>query len=524
MQNRYFSKLLFLLLFLRISSYTCQVNILKTVNTSLFNNYTQHKTIGIGSDIYLVSKFRLSANNNETHFTKIDTNFNIVYSKKLVYTSLKNKDPFLLSLVKGPSNRSIISLRDTLIATNKTISNIAYVNTLTGNVIWSKNIDSLLVSDVKYINNKIILFGNLTNSIASQCYINLDTSGNFINAKRFSLNTPFPNARYYSAAEIDIAKDSGCFFLSNPSSGNYFAKLTKFDKNDNFKWSYEYNASQNSYLSHLKATNDGGAAFHSTGNGYVIKVSQTGNVSWNYFAVDLLNHSIYERPNGDLLVYMSDNFTSQGGHSVLSQNGAVLLKKKNHSCNISNSLQFNVQYANYCIEIATSNSIQPSCYPTALNRNYNALLTRTDFSLSTCNYSTFTSSSSSLTVTKGDSTIIYSNYINPGINSTIVNVVNITNSLTILEDACTSTSIKETESDLAITLFPNPSKNTFIIKQGQFSGKMTIEVYTTSGEKIYANTTTELNTTIDLTNKPAGIYLVKLITETGLTIKKLIKE
>ncbi len=68
----------------------------------------------------------------------------------------------------------------------------------------------------------------------------------------------------------------------------------------------------------------------------------------------------------------------------------------------------------------------------------------------------------------------------------------------------------------AITLFPNPNNGKFIIQSSVNTGMNTIEVYNMTGQRIYAETLRQTQgDVIDLTNASEGIYLYRVLTETG---------
>ena len=71
-----------------------------------------------------------------------------------------------------------------------------------------------------------------------------------------------------------------------------------------------------------------------------------------------------------------------------------------------------------------------------------------------------------------------------------------------------------------VSVFPNPSTGIFTI---EFSEKISaIEIYNTLGEKIYQSTITTLQSEINLSNKPKGIYFLRIIAEDKIHTQKLI--
>ncbi|MBI4931003.1 MAG: T9SS type A sorting domain-containing protein [Bacteroidetes bacterium] len=77
-------------------------------------------------------------------------------------------------------------------------------------------------------------------------------------------------------------------------------------------------------------------------------------------------------------------------------------------------------------------------------------------------------------------------------------------------------------SDFNIFISPNPSNGIFTI---QSPNKISnIEISNLIGEKIYSSKVNSSQTEIDLTKQPQGIYFIKVNSEKGTSIKKLIKE
>jgi len=68
-----------------------------------------------------------------------------------------------------------------------------------------------------------------------------------------------------------------------------------------------------------------------------------------------------------------------------------------------------------------------------------------------------------------------------------------------------------------VTLYPNPSNGVFQIQANsqQLMANSRIEVYNALGQKVYAANINAATTQIDLSNQAAGVYLYKVITETG---------
>ena len=71
-----------------------------------------------------------------------------------------------------------------------------------------------------------------------------------------------------------------------------------------------------------------------------------------------------------------------------------------------------------------------------------------------------------------------------------------------------------------ISIYPNPAKDRFLVG---FEGFMTIKLYDVLGKEVQ-NQETIGKTEIDTSNLPAGMYFIRITTETGVVVKKVVKQ
>ena len=95
---------------------------------------------------------------------------------------------------------------------------------------------------------------------------------------------------------------------------------------------------------------------------------------------------------------------------------------------------------------------------------------------------------------------------------------NITNGLIMSNVTQIGLGIEENKID--VTIYPNPSNNGIFKIKGE--NITSIEVYNAIGQQII--TTTDYNSTLDLSNQSNGIYYAKISTEKGNVVKKLVKQ
>lgn len=79
-----------------------------------------------------------------------------------------------------------------------------------------------------------------------------------------------------------------------------------------------------------------------------------------------------------------------------------------------------------------------------------------------------------------------------------------------------------------VKVYPNPSNGVFTFQSSVVSGKSSVEIYNVLGEKVYSNSyqPTANGYQLNLSNQPNGIYLYRVISETGGMIGegKLVKQ
>jgi mannan endo-1,4-beta-mannosidase len=97
----------------------------------------------------------------------------------------------------------------------------------------------------------------------------------------------------------------------------------------------------------------------------------------------------------------------------------------------------------------------------------------------------------------------------------------------VLTDTTSVTGFNSINNDNNIAVYPNPSSNgVYNIELKVNSEQLKVEVYNMLGEKIYSAPFTIYNSqfTINLSNSPTGIYILRVESANGVVTKKLIKE
>jgi hypothetical protein len=83
------------------------------------------------------------------------------------------------------------------------------------------------------------------------------------------------------------------------------------------------------------------------------------------------------------------------------------------------------------------------------------------------------------------------------------------------------TNIKTVENVQDINIFPNPATYYLTIETPQ---KATIDIFDIQGQLISSLTTSGNKADLNVSSLPNGIYIAKIKTENGMSIKKFIKE
>ncbi len=83
------------------------------------------------------------------------------------------------------------------------------------------------------------------------------------------------------------------------------------------------------------------------------------------------------------------------------------------------------------------------------------------------------------------------------------------------------TSNNEIMPEINISVFPNPANDNLTIRSSE---KANVDIYTLQGQLVKSTQSKEEETTINLTNLSKGVYLIKVITEKGIMVNKLVKE
>lgn len=99
------------------------------------------------------------------------------------------------------------------------------------------------------------------------------------------------------------------------------------------------------------------------------------------------------------------------------------------------------------------------------------------------------------------------------------------NSLQELEEACVWVSLDEFDESQSISIYPNPASSTITIERsGTHSSEARLIISNTCGQQVIMQKIKDKKLTLDISDLPAGIYIVMVFDEDMVVVEKLVKE
>jgi hypothetical protein len=89
------------------------------------------------------------------------------------------------------------------------------------------------------------------------------------------------------------------------------------------------------------------------------------------------------------------------------------------------------------------------------------------------------------------------------------------------KDNSTLVSVNKNSLEIDFKIFPNPTKENLVV---EISQNAQLEIFNSQGQLIKAKTLTEKKSDIDLSGISSGVYTLRIKTDKGIAVKKLIKE
>lgn len=101
-------------------------------------------------------------------------------------------------------------------------------------------------------------------------------------------------------------------------------------------------------------------------------------------------------------------------------------------------------------------------------------------------------------------------------------VTGCSNATSVIQNVSQCTGLLNITANNSISIYPNPTKNIFFISELKSDAE--VEITNTLGQLLHAAKTDSKTLEIDLSNNKSGVYFIKILTENGIVIKKIIKE
>lgn len=95
---------------------------------------------------------------------------------------------------------------------------------------------------------------------------------------------------------------------------------------------------------------------------------------------------------------------------------------------------------------------------------------------------------------------------------------------TVLVDACLGKTEMHLEGGVKVHLYPNPANREVHVAINSFSGELGLRIYDTMGQQMFAQTTTNKEITLNVSNYPKGLYVLKIENDAKIAVCRFIKE
>ena len=304
---------------------------------------------------------------------------------------------------------------------------------------------------------------------------------------------------YFNSSTITF----GSTTLTN--KGAYDAFIVKYDNNGNVLWAKSAGGSAYDYSSDISTDNSGNVYitgyFSSTFISFGTKsFTNTGSTTYDMYIVkyDSSGNILWAKSAGEDGTEYSNSITTDGSGNVY-----VIGDFGSASLTFGTTTLTNPNSSNYASVI----------FIVKYDGSGNVLWAKSaGGTASDCGISIATD--------RGDNVLVAGFYSSSSISfgaTTLMNTNSKTELYTVKLGNATNTGIKEINGKEGAIIYPNPATSSFTVTTG---GESTIEIYTINGTKLLNKHITSSGN-IPLNNMPAGLYFVKIISDTGVETKTI---
>lgn len=390
-----------------------------------------------------------------------------------------------------------------------------------GGINWTKTYEYNFeaISSIKQTTDGGYIMAGLSTIGSNNCYlIKSDSNGTVLWAKTYG------GIAKDEASSVQETNDGGYIITGQTNSfgtGASDCLLIKTDVNGNILWSKTYGGISSDYANSVQQTLDGGFIIAGVTQSYgagstdclVIKTDSNGNIFWSktYGTVNTNNANYIEQ-------------TNDGGYIIVGSNDydVYLIKTKSNGEPVWTKSYGGSGYdvgisvhqtadGGYIIGGWKSDSVS--------FQNIDFYLIKTDSNgNSGCTETNISTTVTNPAVTVSTPSMIVSN-INPGVNNFSTQI----GGGCVVTTLCITTDIVSENEEYLFDIYPNPSTGmyTVILKNRMVAKK--ICVFDLLGTCVWdKECRNDVNTVIDLSCQPKGVYFLEIVSNSERVVKKLV--
>ena len=408
---------------------------------------------------------------------------------------------------------------------------------LNGNVLWSKVVGDSNYDDAntikKLTDGGYILGGQSTNGNKGldQYLIRLNSSGDTLWTKRFgTLGNDNIESLVLLSDGFVVAGNT-----STPLTGDD-GNLAKTDLNGSLIWSKTFGGSDQDDFHRVEKTTDGGFIVSGTTSSYgslnpnlwLVKTNSSGDSTWaRTFGGDNHDHgySAVQTIDGGYIIAGhtgSFGFNNEDGYVVkIGPDGTGTNKLSYITAYSLNSPTCSGASTQVAVTIRNFGNEAVSNIPVTVE--ITGSITQTLFA-------TFTGplaaqDLTTISFTPLINTITGGNYTFKCFTGISNDVYPLRNSFTKAVTLSACTGIEDLQTQLGYSIYPNPSNGIFVIDFNESYSKTKVELINVTGavvQNFSINNTSDLRKSIDLSALSKGLYLLKVSTDEGFDVRRIV--